>query len=55
MTLKTEQIPRVVFNEFEKLPSKRKPSVRDNGLHEWVPLSAIVSEQDGGFQCLALA
>jgi hypothetical protein len=30
------------LEEFRKLPAKRKPTVRDNGLREWVPLSGIV-------------
>uniref|UniRef100_L2FNF8 tRNA-specific adenosine deaminase n=1 Tax=Colletotrichum fructicola (strain Nara gc5) TaxID=1213859 RepID=L2FNF8_COLFN len=36
-------------------PAKRKPAVRDNGLHEWVPLSGIVTERDGVLTCLSLA
>ncbi|KAK0613060.1 adenosine deaminase/editase [Bombardia bombarda] len=44
-----------VLGEFAKLPSKRKPSVRDNGLHEWVPLSGIVAKGPGFLKCVALA
>jgi len=38
-----------------KLPTKRKPGIRDNGFHEWVPLSGIVAEEDGSLTCIALA
>ncbi|KAH8171862.1 adenosine-deaminase (editase) domain-containing protein [Sarocladium implicatum] len=44
-----------VLTQFAKLPTKRKPAVRGNGLHEWVPLSGIVAEKDGKFTCIALA
>ncbi len=37
-------IASAVLDEFEKLAPKRKPAVRDNGLHEWVPLSGIVAK-----------
>ncbi|KAF7560736.1 hypothetical protein G7046_g3399 [Stylonectria norvegica] len=55
MTSKANLIARAVLQQFSKLPSKRKPVVRVNGLHEWVPLSGIVAEQDGKLTCLALA
>ncbi|KAL7918856.1 adenosine deaminase/editase [Trichoderma austrokoningii] len=55
MTSRANLIARAVISQFEKLPSKRKPCVRDNGLHEWVPLSGIVAERDGNLTCLALA
>ncbi|EQB51553.1 hypothetical protein CGLO_08900 [Colletotrichum gloeosporioides Cg-14] len=45
----------LVLRRFGELPAKRKPAVRDNGLHEWVPLSGIVAEQDGVLTCLSLA
>ncbi|KAK4125322.1 hypothetical protein N657DRAFT_570554 [Parathielavia appendiculata] len=37
-----DDIASAVMEEFRKLPAKRKPAVRDNGLREWVPLSGIV-------------
>jgi tRNA-specific adenosine deaminase 1 len=37
-----DDIAAVVLGEFRKLPAKRRPAVRDNGLREWVPLSGIV-------------
>jgi len=40
----TDEIAAVVQENFKKLPAKRKPPVRDNGLHEWVPLSGIVAK-----------
>ncbi|KAL7947692.1 adenosine deaminase/editase [Trichoderma barbatum] len=55
MTSRANLIARTVISQFDKLPSKRKPCVRDNGLHEWVPLSGIVAERDGILTCLALA
>ncbi|QYS93399.1 A to I editase domain-containing protein [Trichoderma simmonsii] len=55
MTSRANLIARAVISQFEKLPSKRKPCIRDNGLHEWVPLSGIVAEKDGMLTCLALA
>lgn len=39
-----DEIARAVLDEFRKLPAKRKPCVRDNGLHEWIPLSGIVAK-----------
>lgn len=55
MTSRANLIARAVISQFEKLPSKRKPCVRDNGLHEWVPVSGIVAERNGNLTCLALA
>ncbi|KAK1252652.1 hypothetical protein MKX08_003839 [Trichoderma sp. CBMAI-0020] len=55
MTSRANLIARAVISQFEKLPSKRKPCVRNNGLHEWVPLSGIVAERNGNLTCLALA
>ncbi|KAH0596792.1 hypothetical protein MHUMG1_05100 [Metarhizium humberi] len=54
-TSRANVIARTVISQFQKLPAKRKPTVRNNGLHEWVPLSGIVAEQDGKWACLALA
>lgn len=45
----------VVLEEFSKLPSKRKPSVRDNGLYEWVPMAGIVAKGPSGLKCVAFA
>ncbi|KAJ4321078.1 hypothetical protein N0V84_005547 [Fusarium piperis] len=55
MTSQPDLIAQAVLQQFDKLPVKRKPTVRDNGLHEWVPLSGIVAERDGILTCLALA
>ncbi|RSL46382.1 hypothetical protein CEP53_010355 [Fusarium sp. AF-6] len=55
MTSQPDLIAQAVLQQFDKLPAKRKPTVRDNGLHEWVPLSGIVAERDGILSCLALA
>jgi tRNA-specific adenosine deaminase 1 len=55
MASHSDSIASVVIEQFNRLPAKRKPSIRDNGLREWVPLSGIVAEIDGEFVCLALA
>lgn len=55
MASRADSIASVVLEQFDRLPSKSKPVVRDNGLREWVPLSGIVAEIDGVFICLALA
>jgi hypothetical protein len=55
MTVAADKIADAVLQVFEKLPSKRKPIVRDNGVREWIPLSGIVAEQNGAFKCLCLA
>ncbi|KAM0439686.1 hypothetical protein ACHAPT_000778 [Fusarium lateritium] len=55
MTSKPDLIAQAVLQQFDQLAAKRKPTVRDNGLHEWVPLSGIVAERDGILTCLALA
>lgn len=55
MTSRPNLIARAVLQQFQSLPSKRKPRVRTNGLHDWVPLSGIVAEKNGTLTCLALA
>ncbi|KAF6827062.1 tRNA-specific adenosine deaminase [Colletotrichum plurivorum] len=55
MTADPDLIADLVLRRFRELPAKRKPQVRDNGLHEWVPLSAIVTEEDGVLTCISLA
>lgn len=55
MASRADSVASVVIERFNQLPAKRKPSIRDNGLREWVPLSGIVAEIDGEFICLALA
>ncbi|KAI0975837.1 adenosine deaminase/editase [Xylaria arbuscula] len=56
MTINSDQIASLVQQEFDKLPAKRKPVIRDNGLREWVPLSGIVAEdKTGKLTCLSLA
>lgn len=55
MTARADCVAQAVLEEFDKLPPKCKPKLRDNGLHEWVPLSGIVAERDGDYKCLALA
>lgn len=42
MAAEADDVASLVLEEFSKLPAKRKPAVRDNGLREWVPLSGIV-------------
>lgn len=55
MTSRADRIACAVLDQFETLPPKRKPAVRDNGLHEWVPLAGIVADFEGQMTCLALA
>lgn len=55
MASKADLVAQIVIDEFNKLPPKRKPTIRDNGLHEWVPLSGIVAEHNGNLTCIALA
>ncbi|KAK0749307.1 adenosine-deaminase domain-containing protein [Schizothecium vesticola] len=55
MSDEADTIALAVLEEFTKLPAKRKPAVRDNGLHEWVPLSGIVVKGSNSLKCIALA
>ncbi|KAK4181433.1 putative tRNA-specific adenosine deaminase [Triangularia setosa] len=55
MTAIADEVASVVLSEFNKLPTKRKPTIRDNGLHEWVPLSGIVAKGPTFLKCVALA
>ncbi|KAH9895517.1 adenosine deaminase/editase [Xylariomycetidae sp. FL2044] len=51
-----DQIASLVQKHYDALPAKRKPVVRSNGVHEWVPLSGIVAEgKDNKLTCLSLA
>jgi tRNA-specific adenosine deaminase 1 len=43
-TATPDLIASLVLKAFDDLPAKRKPLVRDNGAHEWVPLSGIVAQ-----------
>lgn len=44
MSSETDSIAAVVLAEFDRRPTKWKPAIRDNGCHEWVPLSGIVAK-----------
>ncbi|KAH7176525.1 adenosine deaminase/editase [Dactylonectria macrodidyma] len=55
MTSHPNLIAKVVLQQFQTLPSKRKPRIHSNGTLEWVPLSGIVAEKNGILTCLALA
>lgn len=55
MSPRSDAIAEAVIECFSRLPAKRKPAVRDNGLHEWVPLSGIVAEVEGKFACISMA
>jgi tRNA-specific adenosine deaminase 1 len=50
-----DEIAGLVIGQFVKLPRKRKPAVRDTGVHEWTPLTGIVAERVGHLRCLCLA
>jgi hypothetical protein len=43
MDFDPDAVADAVITQFEKLPNKRKPHVRSNGVYEWVPLSGIVA------------
>lgn len=56
MTVEPDRIAHIVQVQFHKQPAKRKPTVRGNGLLEWVPLSGIVAQDpDGKLYCLSMA
>ncbi|KAH7158073.1 adenosine deaminase/editase [Dactylonectria estremocensis] len=55
MTSRPDLIAKVVLQQFQTLPNKRKPRIHSNGTLEWVPLSGIVAERNGTLTCLALA
>lgn len=56
MPAEADEVASIVLDLFSKLPAKRKPSIRDNGTREWVPLAGIVARHgDGSLKCLALA
>ncbi|KAL8387353.1 hypothetical protein RB595_009966 [Gaeumannomyces hyphopodioides] len=57
MTSEADAIAAAVLDEFDKLPNKRKPPIRGNGIHEWVPLSGIVARggSTSSYICLSLA
>ena len=38
-----DDISQVVLEAFSRLPARRKPCLRSNGIQEWVPLSGIVA------------
>lgn len=44
MDNEADAIASLVLDQFDRLPKKRKPTVRDNGMHEWVPLCGIVAK-----------
>lgn len=44
MDFNGDDIAEVVQTQFERLPQKRKPQTRGDGVQEWVPLSGIVAQ-----------
>jgi tRNA-specific adenosine deaminase 1 len=44
MDIPGDDIAEVVLQQFNALPSKRKPLARGDGVREWVPLSGIVAQ-----------
>ena len=42
-TRESDTIAQAVLEKFSFLPETRKPPVRNNDVHEWVPLSGIVA------------
>ncbi|KAI1766764.1 adenosine deaminase/editase [Hypoxylon sp. FL1150] len=56
MSATADEIAAQVQKHYDALPAKRKPTVRANGLREWVPMAGIVAEgNDHKLYCLALA
>ncbi|KAL3426575.1 tRNA-specific adenosine deaminase [Phlyctema vagabunda] len=55
MEVSGDDIARTVLEQFDRLPTKRKPQVRNESLREWVPLSGIVAQGTDSLKCLALA
>lgn len=56
MMVNPDSIASLVLQQFDSLAPKRKPLLRDNGMHEWVPLSGVVAQgRDSKLQCLSLA
>lgn len=50
------EIARLVIEQYNRLPRKGKPLIRDNGVREWTVLAGIVVEfSDGLKKCVALA
>lgn len=44
MEVTGDEIAEIVQAQFDRLPQKRKPQSRGDGLQEWVPLSGIVAQ-----------
>ena len=56
MTITPDTIAELVLQQYERLSTKRKPIIRDNGHHEWVPLSGIIAQnKNNKLTCLAFA
>ncbi|KAK3901193.1 hypothetical protein C8A05DRAFT_16591, partial [Staphylotrichum tortipilum] len=55
MLTQAGEIASTVLGAFQKLPAKRKPVVRDNGLREWVPMAGIVVKGPNMIKCVAMA
>ena len=53
MTTEGDAIAAAVLDQFDRLPPKRKPINRGNGVQEWVPLSGIVVKCKGWLQLLS--
>ncbi|KAI1106008.1 adenosine deaminase/editase [Jackrogersella minutella] len=56
MATTPDEIAALVQKHYDALPAKRKPVIRGNGLHEWVPLAGIVAQgKNNKLSCLSLA
>ncbi|KAI1460086.1 adenosine deaminase/editase [Annulohypoxylon moriforme] len=56
MTITPYDIATLVQRQYDALPAKRKPTVRGNGLREWVPLAGIVAQGNNDeLWCLSIA
>ncbi|KAI0883831.1 adenosine deaminase/editase [Annulohypoxylon maeteangense] len=56
MTISPDVIAELVQKHYDALPAKRKPTIRGNGLREWVPLAGIVAQdKNDELWCLSIA
>ncbi|KAI9734426.1 MAG: hypothetical protein M1818_006814 [Claussenomyces sp. TS43310] len=54
MEVTGDAIAEAVLRQFAKLPAKRKPQSRGDGIQEWVPLSGVVVQDGQDLRCVAL-
>jgi tRNA-specific adenosine deaminase 1 len=55
MNADADAIADCVLSTFDRLPEKRKPRPRNDGLREWVPLAGIVLSKGNRSNCIRQA